>query len=100
ALGMPLVQADASALLAEAGAGQPARPALGRPRYPDGLTAREVEVLRLLVDGATNAQIAEVLVLSPGTVHSHTIKIYQEIGVRGRAEAAAYAVRHGLTSGQ
>jgi DNA-binding NarL/FixJ family response regulator len=97
ALGMPLVQARASAVLERAVPSQPARPAMGRLRNPDGLTAREVEVLTLLAEGATNAQIAQILVLSTGTVHSHTVKIYQKIGARGRAEAAAYAVRNGMT---
>jgi predicted ATPase/DNA-binding NarL/FixJ family response regulator len=98
ALGMPLAQAQASALMVSLGPAEPAPTLGGRPRYPDGLTAREVEVLALLAVGATNAEIARELVLSPGTVHSHTIKIYQKIAVRSRTEAAAYAVRHGLVS--
>ncbi len=47
-----------------------------RPTYPAGLTAREVEVLRLLAGGLTDFQIAEKLVLSPRTVHAHISSIY------------------------
>jgi DNA-binding CsgD family transcriptional regulator len=72
------------------------RKAASAPRYPDGLTAREVEVLALVAGGASNAEVARALYLSPGTVHWHTVRIYQKIGASGRAEAAAYAVRHGL----
>ena len=63
---------------------------------PGGLSAREVEVLRLLTAGQTNQEIAAALVLSPGTVARHTANIYAKIGTRGRADAVAYALRHGL----
>jgi DNA-binding NarL/FixJ family response regulator len=55
-----------------------------------------VEVLRLLVAGKTNAEIAEVLVISPSTVKRHAENIYIKIGARGRTEAAAFALRHGI----
>ena len=61
-----------------------------------GLSAREVEVLELLADGLTNKQIAARLHLSAATVQRHTINLYRKIGVRGRSEAAAFAVHHGL----
>lgn len=64
---------------------------------PGGLSTREVEVLRLLTAGQTNQEIAAALMLSPGTVARHTANIYAKIGARGRAAAAAYALRHGLT---
>jgi DNA-binding CsgD family transcriptional regulator len=64
---------------------------------PDGLTVREVEVLSLLAGGHTNKEIAEHLVLSPLTVARHITKIYGKIGARGRADATAYAVTHGLS---
>jgi pimeloyl-ACP methyl ester carboxylesterase len=64
--------------------------------YPDGLTSREVEVLRLVASGGSNRQIAEALVLSERTVARHITNIYGKTGAGGRAEAAAYAYRHGL----
>jgi DNA-binding CsgD family transcriptional regulator len=64
--------------------------------YPDGLTAREVEVLRLLAQGLTDAQIAEQLVISPRTVNNHLTSIYQKIQVSSRSAATRYAIDHGL----
>jgi DNA-binding CsgD family transcriptional regulator len=66
------------------------------PALPDGLSAREVEVLRLLAAGRTNRQIAAHLVLSPNTVTRHISHIFAKTGAANRAEAAAYAARHGL----
>jgi DNA-binding CsgD family transcriptional regulator/tetratricopeptide (TPR) repeat protein len=67
-----------------------------RSDYPDGLTAREVEVLRLLAEGCTSREIAERLVLSSHTVTRHIANIYAKINARGRADATAYALTHGL----
>jgi DNA-binding NarL/FixJ family response regulator len=70
-----------------------------RAPYPDRLTAREVQVLRLIADGCSNRQIAESLTLSERTVERHIANIYGKIGVGGRAAragAAAYALRHQL----
>lgn len=64
--------------------------------YPDGLTAREVEVLRLVARGLTDAQVAEQLVLSPRTVHAHLSSIYNKIGVTSRSAATRYAIEHRL----
>jgi predicted ATPase/DNA-binding CsgD family transcriptional regulator len=66
------------------------------PTYPDGLTAREVEVLRLLAGGLTDIQIAEKLVLSPRTVHAHISSIYNKLGVTSRSMATRYAMEHHL----
>jgi predicted ATPase/DNA-binding NarL/FixJ family response regulator len=63
---------------------------------PVRLTAREVEVLRLLSDGHSNREIAETLVLSVKTVERHLANVYAKIGVRSRVEAATYAVAHDL----
>jgi DNA-binding NarL/FixJ family response regulator len=63
-----------------------------------GLTAREVEVLRLVAAGGTNADIAAALVISVPTVQRHLANIYTKIGARGRADATAYALGHGLLS--
>ncbi len=64
--------------------------------YPAGLTRREVEVLRLLPGGHSNAEIAEALFVSPRTVQTHLSNLYAKLGVGGRAEAVAYAVTHGF----
>jgi predicted ATPase/class 3 adenylate cyclase/DNA-binding CsgD family transcriptional regulator len=63
---------------------------------PAGLTTRELEVLRLIVSGATSKEIAEELVISIHTVERHITHIYQKIGARGRAEATAFALASGL----
>jgi predicted ATPase/DNA-binding CsgD family transcriptional regulator len=72
---------------------------LARPRppgHPGGLTRREVEVLRLVATGLTDAQVAERLVLSVRTIHSHVRSIYRKLGVSSRTAATGYAFRQGL----
>jgi predicted ATPase/DNA-binding CsgD family transcriptional regulator len=64
--------------------------------YPDRLTAREVEVLRLVADGLTDVQIAEKLTLSHRTVHAHISSIYSKLGVTSRSAATRYAIEHHL----
>jgi predicted ATPase/class 3 adenylate cyclase/DNA-binding CsgD family transcriptional regulator len=64
--------------------------------YPDGLTAREVEVLRVVAQGLTNEQVAQRLVISPRTVDTHLTSIYSKIGVSSRAAATRYAIEHHL----
>ena len=68
------------------------------PAYPDGLTLREVEVLRLMALGRNNRQIAEDLVVSVRTVDHHVASILAKTGAANRTEAAAYAARQGLVS--
>jgi DNA-binding CsgD family transcriptional regulator/tetratricopeptide (TPR) repeat protein len=63
---------------------------------PDGLSDREVQVLRLVAQGRTNRAIAEELVLSESTVANHLLSIYAKTGAENRAAAAAYALRQGL----
>jgi DNA-binding CsgD family transcriptional regulator/tetratricopeptide (TPR) repeat protein len=63
---------------------------------PDGLTAREIEVLRLVAQGLTNEQVAERLVISPRTVDTHLTSIYSKIGVSSRVAATRYAMDHHL----
>jgi ATP/maltotriose-dependent transcriptional regulator MalT len=64
---------------------------------PDGLTAREAEVLRLLASGKTNRDIAVELVISEHTVGRHLQNLYAKLGVSTRSAATAYAFEHGLT---
>jgi DNA-binding NarL/FixJ family response regulator len=65
---------------------------------PAGLTARELEVLALLMEGMRNAQIAERLALSPKTVDHHVSSILSKLDVSNRGEAAATAARLGLAT--
>ena len=61
---------------------------------PARLTAREVEVLRWVARGLTDAQVAEQLVISPRTVTSHLSSIYNKLGVGSRSAATRFAVEH------
>jgi DNA-binding CsgD family transcriptional regulator len=64
---------------------------------PNGLTAREAEVLRLVASGKTNRDIAVELVISEHTVSRHLQNMYAKLGVSSRAAATAFAFEHGLT---
>ena len=63
----------------------------------DKLTDREIEVLRLLAKGLNNADIADRLFLSEGTVRNHVSTILAKLGVSDRTQAAVIAIQHGLT---
>src|SRR5207302_9215298 len=63
---------------------------------PAGLTARELEVLRLVAAGRTNRDIADALVISEKTAINHLTHILEKLGVENRAAATAFALRHGL----
>ncbi|HXJ64705.1 MAG TPA: HD domain-containing phosphohydrolase [Actinomycetota bacterium] len=67
-----------------------------RREGPAGLTAREVEVLRLAARGLTNKDIAGILFISPKTVANHVEHIYSKIGASSRAAAGLFAMKHGL----
>jgi DNA-binding NarL/FixJ family response regulator len=67
-----------------------------RRQGPMRLTAREVEVLRLLARGLSNKEIARQLVISPKTAGSHVENIYAKTGASNRAQASLFAVKHGL----
>jgi ATP/maltotriose-dependent transcriptional regulator MalT len=73
-----------------------ASPAKVQITYPHGLTPRELEVLRMLATGLTDAQIAEQLVLSLHTIHAHLRTIYSKLGVTSRSAATRYAFEHQL----
>ena len=66
------------------------------PAVDPDLTPRELEVLRLLADGLTQAEIAERLVISPRTVGTHIQNLLGKLSVHSRAQAVAFAHRHGL----
>jgi DNA-binding NarL/FixJ family response regulator len=63
---------------------------------PAGLTTREVDVLRLVAVGLSDAEAAERLILSVRTVNAHLRSIYRKLGVRSRAAAGRFAQKHGL----
>jgi two-component system, NarL family, response regulator NreC len=70
------------------------------PGPPDDLSEREVEVLRLIALGHTNAEIAEQLYLSVRTVETHRAHIQQKLRVSSRAELVRYALQRGLVTGE
>lgn len=78
--------------------GQPARPAPSgqAESAQSGLTPRELEVLRLVARGLTNAQVAQELVVTPRTVNAHLTAIYAKLGVTSRGGAIRYAVERRL----
>jgi DNA-binding NarL/FixJ family response regulator len=63
---------------------------------PDQLTPREAEVLKLIAQGLSNAEIAAALVVSGATVKTHVNRIFFKTGVRDRAQAVRYAFEHGI----
>jgi DNA-binding NarL/FixJ family response regulator len=86
----PVVQ---QRLLAAAGPTPVSRPSA---ELPDGLTAREAEVLALIARGLSNAEIAASLVVSEATVKSHINHLFAKIDARDRAQAVRYAYTHDL----
>ncbi len=97
---LPLDDALADALdtAAEpaAGAITPPVPVSG---YPANLTEREVEVLRLIAAGLSNAEVGRRLYISPRTVNSHLTRIYDKLDVSSRSAATRFAYEHGLGGG-
>ena len=67
-----------------------------KPQYPDGLTEREVDVLRLVAAGKSNREIGEELFISINTVARHVNHIFSKIDASNRAEAATYANQKGI----
>jgi DNA-binding CsgD family transcriptional regulator len=66
------------------------------PNYPSGLTAREVEVLRVVAQGKSNPEVAQELFISINTVTRHLNNIFTKTATANRAEASVYAAQHGL----
>ncbi|MGW3045241.1 response regulator [Kitasatospora sp. NPDC001159] len=86
---------------------KPAQPATAAERsaarpgeLPDGLTVREAEVLALIAEGLSNTEIAQRLFVSQATVKTHINNLFAKTAVRDRAQAVAYAFRHGITGMQ
>jgi DNA-binding NarL/FixJ family response regulator len=75
---------------------QPAQNAAQDPEAREELTPREIEVLKQVVEGATNKEIAEALVITENTVKIHLRNILERLHLQNRLQAAVYAVREGL----
>jgi DNA-binding NarL/FixJ family response regulator len=79
------------------GLGQPGRaPDLDWTGRADGLTDRECEILALITQGRSNAEIASLSYLSPNTVKSYIRATYRKIGVRSGTQAVLWGVSHGF----
>jgi DNA-binding NarL/FixJ family response regulator len=78
----------------------PPAPAAAPTTVVDPLTDREAEVLRLLAEGLSNAEIAQRLFLSSATVKCHVASVLRKLGVRDRVQAVVAAFRGGLASDQ
>lgn len=76
--------------------GTAAAPAAGPATPPNGLTAREVEVLQLIAAGKSNPEIARELFVSEATVKTHINHVFAKTGARDRAQAVRFAYQHGL----
>lgn len=77
---------------------QPPSPPTERGPIPDGLTDRELDVLRLIGSGLSNGEIASHLHVSESTVKTHVNHVFAKIKVRDRAQAVTYAFRNGIAS--
>ena len=66
------------------------------PSYPNGLTEREVEVLQLVAQGLSDAQVAQTLVISPRTVNAHLRSIYSKLDITSRHGATLFALEQHL----
>jgi DNA-binding NarL/FixJ family response regulator len=86
----------ASKVLASLGTQASPTKAPAAEETPDNLSAREVEVLRLIAEGASNREIAEQLFITEGTVKNHISNILSRLSLRDRTQAAIYAREKGL----
>lgn len=72
-------------------------PGLDWPGRDEGLTDREAEILALITQGMSNAEIADLTFLSPNTVKSYIRTVYRKIGAGSRTQAVLWGVRHGFS---
>jgi predicted ATPase/DNA-binding CsgD family transcriptional regulator len=91
-----LTEAGRSAISTPVSTVRASKATMGQAMYPAGLTAREVEVLRLVAQGLSNAQIAEQLVISLLTVKAHMRSLYNKLSISSRSAATRYAIEHQL----
>jgi two-component system, NarL family, response regulator LiaR len=69
-----------------------------KPLTPDPLTARELDILRLIAQGQSNKEIAGKLVIAEETVHSHVSNVLNKLHLASRTQAALYALKEGIAS--
>ena len=84
-------------VVSEAPAGDRRVVGLDWPGRGEGLTDRESEILALITQGKSNAEVAELTFLSPNTVKSYIRNVYRKIGVASRTQAVLWGVNHGFT---
>lgn len=75
---------------------QPLAPRRMPEQRENNLSPREMQILRILAEGKGNKEVAETFGISEGTAKNYTSRIYAKLGVSDRAQAVAYAIRHGL----
>jgi DNA-binding CsgD family transcriptional regulator len=92
---LPFTDARADAMALAVSTVEPQQPVPG-DASSFGLTTRELDVLRLLVEGRSDRQIGEALFIGARTVQTHVANLFAKLGVNTRAEAAAVAVRRGI----
>lgn len=88
---------DGEVIVSDAAGRLRSTPGLDWPGRGDGLTDRESEVLALITQGKSNAEVARLTYLSPNTVKSYIRSVYRKIGVESRTQAVLWGVRHGFT---
>jgi DNA-binding NarL/FixJ family response regulator len=87
---------EGEVVVSEAPARTRAAPGLEWPGRGEGLTDRESEILALVTQGMSNAQVAELTFLSPNTVKSYIRTIYRKISVESRTQAVLWGIKHGF----
>jgi DNA-binding NarL/FixJ family response regulator len=98
AAGQVVLDPAVHARLLAAASDPPAQPPPPPATLPDGLTAREAEVLALIAEGLTNTQIATRLYVTEATVKTHVNHLFSKTGLHDRAQIVAYAYRNHLAS--